>query len=173
MAKEIKTFTVHPSQEARTIRAYQCFGWTLLNNQEVYSKDSHLEAWGKKTYSVTQTTHYVKLTFERDPAHLPNYAQLRQLESAYYAVPHPGKKPFFVLPKAFYIGMGIYVGFIVLILSLVAKDVFMGLVIGGTAAAILYTLKKAGDKKMAEWVAKDKKCWQERERIIQKTDAYL
>lgn len=148
MAKEIKTLKVSAARETATIRTYQCFGWELLSNQEIYSKDSHLEKWGNTTYSVTETTHYVKLTFERTPEKLVNYQRIVQLENEYHALPAPPKKPFvfkwwgylFIAPFAlifFAIGMGLGA----VIPNLIAIAI----------CAATYYIQRTGKAKMPNW----------------------
>jgi hypothetical protein len=94
MAKEIKSINVDPSEEEETINEWQSFGWEFKSTQEVKTSDSsHLERRGDTIYNVTKSgDHYVKLTFERDPAR-QNYAELVSLERQYNAVPGPGIPP--------------------------------------------------------------------------------
>ena len=88
MAKETKFIEVHPSEVENTIEFWQYFGWELVGApQEIYNKDSHLERRGDDTYSVTTTTNYAKITFQRDNS-IPNYAELVDLEKKFYAVPN-------------------------------------------------------------------------------------
>lgn len=42
MAKETKSLTVPPSEEAAQIELRQAFGYELFSTQEVLAKDSHL-----------------------------------------------------------------------------------------------------------------------------------
>jgi len=94
MAKEIKSINVDPSEEEETVSEWQSFGWEFKSTQEVKTADSsHLERRGDTLYNVTRSgDHYVKLTFERDPAR-QNYAELVSLEKQYRAVPGPGTPP--------------------------------------------------------------------------------
>jgi hypothetical protein len=92
MAKEIKSISVAPAAEEDTINLWQSFGWELKSSQEVKTKDSHLEKRGDDLVSVTESEHYVKLTFERDPAR-QHYAELKSLEERFYAARHPGNPP--------------------------------------------------------------------------------
>jgi len=89
--KDVKTIQVEPEEEESTVRLFQSFGWELKNNQEVKTSDSsHLERRGDTIYNVTKSgVHYIKLTFERDPARR-NYAKLKSLEEQYYSVENPG-----------------------------------------------------------------------------------
>lgn len=151
MPKDIKTVNVPMSREAETIRAYQSFGWVLLNNQEIFVKDSHLKrgTFDGKLYSVTETTHYAKLTFERDPATLKNYARIRSLENAYHSVPKPPKKPV-VLPKwalAIFIVLGIFFAWI----FSVANAGMIGVLFVGIYAGIVYAVQKRGLSKLPAW----------------------
>lgn len=84
--KETKSLSVGANQESYFISAYQSFGWELMSSQEVKTKDSHLENRGGTIYSVTETEHYIKLTFTRDDR-MPNYQLLKgeevKFENAY------------------------------------------------------------------------------------------
>ncbi len=82
MSVEIKTLNVANSQEDSTIQQYLDFGWTLKSSQRIYNKDSHLESRGEETYSVTETTDFTKLVFERE-TNIPNYRILSKLEREY------------------------------------------------------------------------------------------
>mgnify|MGYP007101875896 CR=1 FL=1 len=82
---ESKSVTCSPESENSTIDLYQEFGWVLQSSQEVFNKDSHLEDRSGTTYSVTQTTNYVKLIFSRDKD-MPYYEQIAQLERDYFSV---------------------------------------------------------------------------------------
>lgn len=175
MAKEIKTLTVAPNEDAQTIYNLQCFGWTLLSSQEVYNKDSHLELWGKNTYSVIQTTHYVKLTFERDSARIANYAQIRRLEDSYMAVPCPKRNP---APKkeqfkwlCIIIG-GILAAFI-LLLTVLFGDFMMGLICFLTIAGTLYVVIKMYYKAAEKYEKAVGRCWKKRNSIALQAEQYL
>ena len=166
MAKEIKTIKVNPAQETQMIRAHQCFGWTLLSNQEVYSKDSHLD-YG---YSVTETVHYVKLTFERDPMNLRNYQKLKELENAYFSVPGPGKRPG-LLGK---IEIGLICIFTIPIGLLVMLFNFLkGATIIAIPIAIIIAIRRVQKKKLAIWQNANRKFWEKRECILQQANSYL
>jgi hypothetical protein len=91
-AKEIKSISVAPAAEEDTINEWQSFGWELKSSQEIKNKDSHLERRGDDLVSVTETEHYVKLTFERDPAR-QNYAELVSLQREYESIPNPSAPP--------------------------------------------------------------------------------
>ena len=87
MAKyETKTKSVHPSEEATAIDFMQNFGWELKNNQEVYNKNTRYQDdfWSDDIVAVTETEHYIKLTFQRDQL-MPQYDNLVKLESLYNA----------------------------------------------------------------------------------------
>lgn len=85
MAMEIKTVNCNNEDEESTIRLYQDFGWTFKSSQRVFNKSSHLESRSDGTYSVTETTDFTKLVFERDTA-MPHYAELKKLEEQYHQV---------------------------------------------------------------------------------------
>ena len=97
MAKDIKTMTVPPAYETDAIQLWMTFGYELLNNQEVLSKDTKLEqgvldAFADTYTQVTETIHYVKLTFQRE-TNIPHYAEFKRLEQEYEDLPHPGDPP--------------------------------------------------------------------------------
>ncbi|MBC8544245.1 MAG: hypothetical protein ACLR23_26560 [Clostridia bacterium] len=94
MAKETKSLTCAPESESDLIEIWQTFGWELFSTQEVRDTESHLEqGFGDTINSVTTTTHYIKLTFQRDPANVPHYAELKALENEFNSVPYPGDCP--------------------------------------------------------------------------------
>ena len=82
---ESKSIEVSPSSEQETIDTYSKFGWALVSSQEIYNKDSHLESRAGGTYSVTETTNYVKLLFNRDK-NMPYYNYIADLENRYYSL---------------------------------------------------------------------------------------
>lgn len=166
MAKEIKTIKVTTANEAQTIRAYQCFGWILLNNQEIYVKDSHLDSG----YSVTETIHYVKLTFERDPSRLNNYQQLRSLEETYHAIPGPGKKPSVLGKWGIFFAGGFTLGIGLIIM---AFKFMKGISFIAVNAAIIYLIQKNQKAKLRQWEAKNQKFWEKREKVLVQADRYL
>ena len=68
MAKEIKSFTCHPDYEQEVIDFRRKVGWEFISTQEIYNKDTHMEGgfFTNTITSITETTHYVKITFQRD-----------------------------------------------------------------------------------------------------------
>ena len=90
MAKEIKSISVPPSAEEDTINLWQSFGWQFKSTQEIKTQDVQVftgqDSDGTEHYRTTKGEHYIKLTFERDPA-MPNYARLVELERAYNVSP--------------------------------------------------------------------------------------
>ena len=116
--KETKFIEVHPTTVEDTIKVWHSFGWEMVGApQEIYNKDSHQERRGDTIYNVTETTHYVKITFQRDNK-MPNYAELASLERRYDAINpyHPGDHPkkfswlialglgvFYILPGVIYV----------------------------------------------------------------------
>ena len=108
MAKETKFIQVHPDVVEATIKDWQMFGWEMIGApQEIYNKDSHIEQRGERQYSVTETTHYVKITFQRDNK-MPHYDELVDLEKRYNSLPCniPQYEP--EKPKKFSIGWIIF-----------------------------------------------------------------
>ncbi len=91
---ESKSFQVHPNDEQEQINLMQQFHWNLLNSQEIKTKDSHLESRGDDIVSVTETEHYVKLTFSRE-LDLPNLNEIKRLEQQFFSLPTP------IYPKLF------------------------------------------------------------------------
>lgn len=79
---EYKTRDVNNEDEASTIEFWSRFGWTLKSSQRVYNKDTHLESSGNGLRSVTETTDFTRLVFERDKG-MPNYSQIAELENRY------------------------------------------------------------------------------------------
>lgn len=180
MAKEIKTLTVKPNEDAQTIQNLQCFGWKLLSSQEVYNKDSHLEVWGKNTYSVTQTMHYVKLTFERDSSKIANYSQIRRIEEAYMSIPYPQKSIWLKLEKeeikrrqilVFGI-LGFFCVFSILMGSL-AGEIGKGLLMSAFIAGFAYLLTNFINKQVEKYERAVSMCWKKRNRIAQQAEKYL
>lgn len=95
--KELKTFSVAPGAEEQEIHLWRSFGWELVGApQEIYNENSRLENRDDDIYSVTSTTHYIKLTFERSPDR-QNYSELKSLEEQYYAI----KDPYYPEPPHF------------------------------------------------------------------------
>lgn len=85
---ESTSFQVHPNDEQDQINLMQKFHWSLLNSQEIKTVDSHLEQRGDNIYSVTNSEHYVKLTFNRE-LDLPNLNEIKRLEQNYLSLPIP------------------------------------------------------------------------------------
>ena len=80
---ESKSVRVSPAAEQITIDRYQKFGWVLLGSQEVFNRDSHLEEGAPGTInSVTETTHFVKLVFQRD-MDMPYYDKIKELDEQF------------------------------------------------------------------------------------------
>lgn len=82
---ESKVMKVHPDREQSTIEFMQTFHWNLSNSQHIKTKDTHLEERGDKIYSVTETEHYVNLTFSRN-LDAPNMERIRALETEYHRI---------------------------------------------------------------------------------------
>lgn len=80
---EYKNMKVATYQENRLIQALSCFGWQLVSNQEINTKNSYLEKRGDSIYQVHESENYVKLTFARD-TNIPNRNQLIDLEAVYH-----------------------------------------------------------------------------------------
>lgn len=85
---ESKVVQVRPEDEQQQIDFMHQFYWNLLSSQEIRSIDNHLETRGDSLYSVTKTTHYVKLAFTRDVA-TPNLDNIRKLEKEFFDLSIP------------------------------------------------------------------------------------
>lgn len=99
---ESVSFQVHPNDEQSQINIMQKFHWNLLGTQEIKTVDNHMERRGDSIYSVTNTEHYVKLSFTRE-LDLPNIKEIKQLEQQYNALPYP------VYPKTFPVSIWLWV----------------------------------------------------------------
>jgi hypothetical protein len=90
--KDVKSISVAPEKEENTVRLFQSFGWELKSTQEIKTQDVQTftgqDSDGTEHYQTTRGDHYIKLTFERDPAR-QNYAELKSLEGQYYSVKNP------------------------------------------------------------------------------------
>jgi len=85
---ESKSFQCHPDDEQNQIDLMQKFYWNLIGSQEIKTVDSHMETRGENLYSVTNTEHYVKLTFSRE-LDIPHLEKIRKLEREYELLPIP------------------------------------------------------------------------------------
>lgn len=99
--KELKTFNVAPGNEEKTIQLWRSFGWELVGApQEIKTEASQIltgrDSDGTEHYLNTAGSHYVKVTFERDPSR-QNYAELKSFEEQYYAI----KDPYCPYPPSF------------------------------------------------------------------------
>ncbi len=168
---ETKSAQVAPNQEQSTIDLYQKFGWTLLSSQEIYSKDSHVESRGGQNYSVTETTNYVKLTFQRDKD-MPNYDKIVPLENKYFAlansIPVNGGagKALRVLGI-----IGAIVGFILLCTGSTGGIIFGLLLIGGGITGIVFGSKKK-KKAEAEYQVRYNEHMEKMRAVLEEVDPY-
>jgi len=161
-AKEIKSISVAPAVESETISLWQTFGWELKSNQEIKNKDSRIERRGDNLVSVTETEHYVKLTFERDPER-QNYAELKSLEDRYQAQIHPGSPPKrFGLVFAILIGISLFfgIGSFTLLGDPVARFdtgvpliIIMGLILITPGILIIVSRIRSYPKRLQPWEA--------------------
>lgn len=93
------SFQVHPAHEQEQIDLMQKFRWSLLGTQEVRTSDSHLETrtniFGEKELlSVTESAHYVKLSFSRDLGD-PGLPAVKKLEQEFFALPRADRPSLF------------------------------------------------------------------------------
>lgn len=106
------SFQVHPNDEQEQIDLMQQFHWSLLNTQDVKTIDNHLERRGDEIYQITNTEHYVKLTFSR-PIDEPHLNEIKRLEQSFFGLPTPRYPQLFPasiwlwIIAAFFYGIGI------------------------------------------------------------------
>ena len=81
---ESKSMVVAPSNEQSVIKDFELFGWTLASTQEVRDTDTTIESDYYDIYTVTRTTNYVKLLFQRDK-NMANYDEICRLEKIYFS----------------------------------------------------------------------------------------
>lgn len=162
---ETKSVTVAPDYENFEIQKWAKFGWVLKSSQEIYSKDSHLESRGDAVYSVTSTTNYVKLVFQRD-TEMKNYQALKSLEQEYYSLIDPAIKGL----KSFIIAL--IVG-IVLVAYGIAEGGLPSIIAGLVVAAfsVLLIMSASKKNKQARLVIEDNR--KKRTEIFEKCDALL
>jgi hypothetical protein len=132
--KDIKSITVAPDEEEESVKLFQSFGWELKSTQEVKTQDVQTftgqDSDGTEHYQTKSGEHYIKLTFERDPAR-QNYAELKTLEGQYYGVDIP------VCPKSPTLFSMIWI--ILIIVGLIAM-IFPGVII--LVLKIVFYVKK-------------------------------
>lgn len=190
MAKETKSIEVNPDSERATIDLWENFGWEVLNSQTVHFKDTHQELRGDDTYSVTETTHYIKITFQRDKA-MQNYAELVDLERKYNSFLFPTKPNYPNGLGCFFwmISIGLIIWGLFGIGVLLAGDINFETIIGYSIVGIIpgilgvliliIGLKKHKNKendcyeKRIEWESECKKITVERARILEQAEALL
>lgn len=84
---ETKNISVAPAREQVVTNKFLQFGWSLLSSQDVHNESTRYETRGvndDELWSVTTTTDYVKLVFQRDTELFPDIAKLRKLENDYW-----------------------------------------------------------------------------------------
>jgi hypothetical protein len=91
MAKETKTIEVGPDYADNVVNTWALFGWELHSRQTIKNKSSKLENRGGDIYQVTESEHYVELTFQREST-IPHYTELAALQNQFDAVPGPGNR---------------------------------------------------------------------------------
>lgn len=139
MRLETKSLQVAPADEQSTIDTYQKFGWSVQNSQEIYSKDSHQEVKGGKLYSVTETTNYVKLTFQRDKD-MEYYSEVVALEQRFLNLVVPTYK------KSGLIKLGIIL-LIVGVIFCFASPIVGIILLLGAGASLFFGIKKSKEAK--------------------------
>lgn len=106
---ESTPFQVHPNDEQEQINLKQKFHWSLLNSQEIKTVDSHLEQRGDDIYSVTNSEHYVKLTFSRE-LDLPNLNEIKRFEQSFFGLPVPKYQKLFPGTIWLYLVLSLFYG---------------------------------------------------------------
>ncbi len=76
---EIVVINESPENEAKTINRMRCFGWQLVNNQEVAVSHTHVTGSNGNISSTSNTVRHIKLTFERST----DMANFQVLDSYY------------------------------------------------------------------------------------------
>jgi hypothetical protein len=110
MAKETKTIEVGPDYADDAVNIWAVFGWELHSRQTIKNKSSRLENRGGDIYQVTESEHYVELTFQRDSS-ISHYAELVAFQKQYDAVPGPAgnRSNLFSKPSLIILGIGLVI----------------------------------------------------------------
>ena len=176
---ESTSLSVAPEKEQEAIETYQSFGWELRSSQEIFNKDSHQEARGDSIYSVTETTNYVKLVFQRDKD-MPYYNEVCEIENKYFdllnrkPIYYCGNAPIvigalFLLPGAFFLYVGAqYSG-----TSSGAALLIMGLIIAALGLLIIVKRLRTKSRKKAEYNEQTKKWNNERSMLLAEVENYV
>ena len=91
---ETMAVQVHPRDEQSQIDLMQQFHWSVLGTQEIKTLDNHLERRGDTIVQVSNTEHYVKLSFSR-ALDLPNLKEVKRLELEFFALKDPMRPKLF------------------------------------------------------------------------------
>jgi len=144
---ESKSISVVPSEEQYFIDTMQVFHWNLKSSQEVRTADSHLERRGDTVYSVTNTTNYIKLVFER-PYDFPNREKLIQLEEEFFRMNYERKSS----PVSL-----IVIAIILFLILLAIKQTAIAFVIIIGCGFGVYSIINNNSKKVKNWDANNKR----------------
>lgn len=168
---ESTSISVSPEEESVAIETHEKFGWELKSSQEIFNKDSHNELRGDSVYSVTETTNYVKLVFQRDKD-MPYYREVCEIETKYYEALN--RKPVYIRSK-FLMVLGIIiaaVGVILLLAGDIAEKI-LGVVIAALGIFIIVMKIKSNDKKEAEYEEKMSQWNNECSMLIAEVENYI
>ena len=166
MAKETKTVEVGPDYADDAVNTWAVFGWEFHSRQTIKNKSSKLENRGGSLYQVTESEHYVELTFQRDTS-IPHYAELNALQKQYDAVPGPGKRSN-LFSKFSLIIMGL--GLLTFISGFATGQIYVPSIIIG--ALILFLKVFFHIKKNKKWDAAYAVYVQERGKILEQAKAF-
>lgn len=168
---ESTSLSVSPSKEQEAIETYQKFGWELKSSQEIFSKDSHNEVRGDSLYSVTETTNYVKLVFQRDKD-MPYYNEICEIEKKFFEALN--REPSYSYSKApLIIGIIIAVIGAFVLLSGDLTEKLIGLPITALGILIIVWRVKTKNKKEAEYDENYKKWNNECTMLLAEVENYI
>jgi len=165
MAKDTKSINVHPDNDVAAINFFQNFGWELFSTQEVKNTSTYLKdsVWTDNIKQVTETEHYVKLTFQRDSG-MPNYSKLVQLENEYNAVrvPVPPNKPNLLI----FLGIPLVLSAIFTALTGEVIGTILGLIAVAGGVFLFVKQRQAYNVKLAEYGEADRLEEENKKRIL-------
>ena len=166
--KETKFVEVGPDAVNSTIETWANFGWELVGApQEINYATTHRTQETDKYYSseYTTTTHYVKITFQRDNS-MPNYKELVALEQQYNSLKVSSRPD---MPVRF----GMLWIIITIILILTGVGIFVAIPVIIWRCVRYSKKKKEYDAAYAEWEKTRDKVRNERTELQNKARSLL
>lgn len=151
---ETRTVKVHPDDEQSKINEMTCFGWSMINRQEILSHDNYLSEENGKIYQHRKTTHFVSLVFQRD-MNLPNIQKIRELQAKFdansnewYRIPRIGK----VIRPALFVILSIVIAVVGSSIKQDAVRTIGMIMLGGTGiwftiSLIIFIVRSANKRK--------------------------